>query len=720
MGTRQPSQLQAVKIRNASEMTSTNQSKSRQAKGTNSIKHTKITLFGQVLPNLRRLNIQNSLSPNTFFVLVALAFLLAATTFDFESHAAPLVLEDDLPIGLVPRPQGDTKVALTAYTVDLTFEEKDNSPHFTVVVKTRLHNPSTVNSASIVLDLRGKTNTGAPISGLRLAEGQDATAAVPYAETSYIRTLRPDERMWLTFVYTDELSDIPWSKFQYNLDALNAWQTTVGSVRFTFHLPQGLTHTAFLRVAPDPSRFDTQRLEWQWEELTPQVPIDILFIRPQIWQYIETLRHQIMAGTSQATETLAQLLSDIIMKEGAPEEAVDVFYPEALALWTKIARERPQDPQPWRMLANLYALRAAREADPETYRSLIINALENAWQRGDRSDYVRTQLATVVRSQLEHLVEQQRWQEALEESDYLRDLLGPTGEDEVKRLRQKIALAWAQNLLRRGDENGIREALIAGWGPAVVSYFLPQRPSFAYLHLDIQTRERNRTVVITTTFDPHASPSPKEGWTTWIRAMQRAVPRITATQEDVGNSTVLTLTIPFVNASDLQDAQRRIVDTVPSLPEWAFIRDALSPVRLQYEQTNTLWGKRIVWEEEVDSTTSRQTLDEVISTLKATTQTPLLAEYPQELSDIRKALRQGDIRAWEELRDTARATYNLEWSEGLGPPSAHRWQLKTGEQTIMRASRTVIEPGRAILLAGALLLFWTGLTLLLWHTLGRG
>ncbi len=655
-----------------------------------------------------------------FFLPVLFAFFaIFLPTMDVSAQS--LTAQTTPPVGLVLRPLDKSSIVLNAYTVDVHLDTRaGGGSEVTFVVRARLHNPSTTKPAVISLNTRGRHPDGTPIQNLQFAVGQNEDVARPFSNDHLTRTLQPDERLWLTFVYTETVPASPWMSLHYDLNALRAWPHTVGSVRFTLHIPSSLPRAAFLQVSPDPSRFDSQRLEWQWEELTPRVPVRVLFLLPQTWQRISTLRSRSQSGDMAATEALAKLLHKMVVSKGSPPQVVNWAYPEALGLWARLTEEKPNDPAPWRVMATLYARRAQIKQDPETYRSLILNALENAWKRGDRDPTIRQELASVVRSQVDHLRGEGRWQEALQQLDALSNLLGPSGEMEIKKLREQIALAWVQERLQARDKQGVRKALVAGWGSMILNYFQAQLPSFRYLQLDVHTEEHQRQIIVSAILEPGATPSPAETWHTWLQALRAAAPEAQIIDNHLGNTVVMTARIPFQSASQLRDVEFRLASTVPTLPEWELLRDALSPTRLEQPRQVTFWGERVGWLERVDLSKARQDLDNAMTTLQALSHSALPREFPHELVQVRETLRHEDIAAWQALRDTERVTYVLRWDKGWGPPLARRWQLQSGDRALMQASRIRIDPLRAGTIGGALLLLWTALTLILWLTLGRG
>lgn len=619
---------------------------------------------------------------------------------------------------LVPVPEGDTRVILNAFTVDATLVDAGTAASWQVVVRARLHNPSPSEEAAIRLV---PTTTGdAPLpDDLRFALGRDETQARPLSEATVDRTLRPDERLWLTFVYSVPAGSLPWTRFYYGVNRLAAWPSVVGSVRVSLHLPQQLDREVFLRISPDTTAYNGLLVEWQWEERVPPVPTDVLLIRPSLWQDIVTLRAAAASGDAQATARLARLLSDLVAADKAPQEVVEDFYSQALAAWAALADMRPDDPQPWREMAALYEIRARTSEDPETYTPLVLAALEEAWARGDRDDLTRQHLADVIREQVDHLIAEARWQDALSAAQRLREVLGAEGEREVQDLRHRIALAWARDRAAAGDRPGLREALNAGWGEAVAAYFLPRQPPLRYLALEVTTREREREIVITAALDTSARPDPRETWATFVRLLRAALPDNPIEAEEKGSLVRVRARVPFDTAADLLAAQKRIVGIVPDGPAWALVREGLSPTRLEMEQEPTLWGWRHLWREEVNLSPARAALDEVVAGLRVAMLTPPASDFPDDLLPLLRQERERDLLAWQGLRDEMSAVYVLRWEAPPGPPLARRWHLAVGEHVVMQGERSRPNVPRLALLGGLLLLAWTLVTLGLWRLLGR-
>ncbi len=618
----------------------------------------------------------------------------------------------------VPIPEGDTRVILNAFTVDATLVDTGTTASWQVVVRARLHNPSPSEEAAIRLV---PTTTGdVPLpADLRFTLGRDETQARPLSESVVAHTLRPDERLWLTFVYAVPADSLPWTRFYYGVDRLAGWPSVVGSVRVSLHLARQLDREAFLHISPDTTAYNGLLVEWQWEERVPPVPADVLLIRPSLWQEIVGLRATAARGDAQATARLARLLTDMVTADKVPPEVVDEFYPQALAAWAALADMRPDDPQPWREMAALYEVRGNISGERDTYTPLVLAALEEAWARGDRDEVTRQHLADVIREQVDHLIAEARWQDALSAAQRLREVLGAEAEGEVQDLRHRVALAWARDRAAAGDRPGLMEALNAGWGEAVAAYFLPRQPPLRYLTLEVTTHERDREIVITAALDATARSDPRETWATFVRLLRAALPDDPIETEEKGSLVRVRARVPFDTAADLLAAQKRMVGVVPDGPAWTLVRAGLSPTRLEMEREPTVWGWRHRWREEVDLSPARAALDEVVAGLRVAMLTPPAPDFPDDLLPLLRQERERDLLAWQGLRDEMSAVYVLRWDVPPGPPLARRWHLAVGEHVIMQGERPRPDVPRVALLGGLALLAWTLVTLGLWRLLGR-
>ena len=619
---------------------------------------------------------------------------------------------------LIIVPEGDTRVLLNAFVVDATLDEGNNAPQWRVVVRIRLHNPSRKEKDTVRLAL--STNAGRLPQDLRFAVGRDERQATNFEGNTIERTLAPDERLWLTFVYTVPAGEHPWTHFYFGVNRLSKWPTTVGSVRVSVHMPRQLDREAFLLIRPDTTAYNGLLVEWQWEERVPPLPTETLLIRPSVWEDIHDLRSAAANGDEDATERLARMLTDMVTMAATPRLVVEHFYPEALAMWSTLADLRPEDPRPWREMATLYEARAQVEGVNGPYTALILAALEEAWARGDRDMVTRQHLADVIRQQVETLLAAGQYRDAMSTADRLREVLGPDAEEEALRLRYRAALAWAQARAAEGDRKGMITALNAGWGEAVSSYFLPQQPSLRYLRVEIVTQEQAREITITAALDPTAQPNPQETWDTFVRLLRASFPNdeISTTQE--GSRVRARVRIPFGTADDLLKGQKRLVEVVPDMAEWALVRAALSPVRLETTRTRTLWGWRREWREEVDLSPARAALDDVIARLRVSLVTAPSPDFPQELVPLLQQQREQDLLAWQRLLDEMSAVYVLRWEAPPGPPLARRWRLAVGEHIIMQGERLSPDLTRIAILAGIALVAWTAISLGLWRWLGRG
>ena len=647
---------------------------------------------------------------------IPLLLLLACLLLPFGSTAQGPTSETFPDLVLVPEDR-DTIVLVNAFTVDATLLENSGGSRWQVVTRIRLHNPSPTEPATIRLRLTTNTETSLP-PDLRMTVGRDEDQAQPFASPTYERSLQPDERLWLTFVYTTPVTTTPWTWFRYGVNRLQAWPKVVGSVRVSVHMPRQLPRETFLHISPDTTAYNGLLVEWQWEERTPPVPVEVLVLRPSVWDAIVQGRAGNARGDITAQAQLARLLTDMVTTEGAPHEVVDAFYPEALGLWATLAKARPDDPQPWREMATLYQLQAEHE-DADSYTTLALAALEEAWARGDRSEAAREHLARIIREQVAHLLAEARWQDALAAIQRLEDVLGPGGEDEVADLRRQVAFKWAQAEATDGNREGMLRALSLGWGDSILGYFVPRYPPLRYLTIEVTTEERVRTIVITAALAPGAQPDPQDTWRSIVRALKAAVPAGSVKDEQKGNLVRAEIRIPFADADELRSAQARVVGVIPDRPEWALARAALTPLRLERTRTSTLWSEETRWREEVDLGGVQEAVDEVVGGLRTAMAAPLPPDFPEALVPLLRQQREADLLAWQGLRDEMAAVYTLQWDDPPGPPLYRRWHLAPGEHVLMQATRAQPNVPRLTALAATLLFGWTVLSLVLWRALGR-
>ncbi len=625
--------------------------------------------------------------------------------------------ESPPPHGLLPFPEMDqtADIQLTAFVVDAYFYDEQST--WRILVRFRLYNPSKTDSARLRVHLQGLLPDGTPITEISGGEGYTDNPTTPFPQLTFERTLHPEERVWYTFLYTGQAPSTPWIRFSYSLGQLTAWPDPVGSVRVTVHMETVLEQHAYLYIHPSPTQFNGQNVEWQWENRTPNADTELLFIRPQTWAQIEQWRERTRQKDERAIESLAKTLTEWVTHPEAPDEIVRTFYPEALALWTQLAHLRPADPTPWQFMVTLYRTQAQRTHDENTYRPLILTALREAWKRGDQREETRQQLATLTQAQIDYLLRSHRWQEALEQLNTFADLLGPQHQSQISHLRQQIALEWAQERLGAQDWEGVRTALKAGWGKAILAYFQPQGPTFHYLSLEVYTVEQTRTITITAALNTMVQPPGDEVWNNLLSLVPTALPQASMNHERQGHIVRMRLDLPFATAEDLREQQRRFVGILPDTPEWEPIRNALNPRFLRRTEHTTLWGWTTVWEEEVDLTPAQERLSQNLKRLQATLTTPPTPDFPQDLYPVLRAFRAADIEAWTQFMEHINIVYKLKWTTPPGPPEARQWRVHLGEHLVMQAERPMIAPVRLAAIIGVLLLAWTAVSLLLWRAL---
>jgi len=672
---------------------------------------------------MQRTNHRGHMYIQALKILLLLTVLLGDLWLPGKVWAAPLTEEgESTPIvGLIPRPispEPDTPVELSAFTVDATYDA--NHPDIMhMVVRVKLHNTSRTETHAVTLDVRGYTNQHLPISPLLATEGKDPARATVYPHPSLTRTLRPEQRLWLTFVYTDTVGNAPWVMFEYHIDKLQAWPTPVRSARVTIHSTPPLEQGALLEVSPPLSRNNGRALEWQWDGRTPSEPLRVFFIAPHHWQRIQQLREGVNQGDEEARRELAEWLTQWLTQPETPPPVWQAFYPEVVALWTQEASAHPDDPTPYRILAQLYRDRAQYSDNPDAYQSLILDALEKAWDRGARDATIRVALAKATREHIQRLRREKRWSEALKQLQHLRSILGPTGEREIQHLREQIALDWVKDRLAVHDQEGVLNALQAGWGDTILNYFRPHLPAFHYADVRVHTTQNRREITLSVFLNEPTPPTFEEDWNTWLKTLPTALPEAEIQHHSLGPQRTVTVTFPFATASDITEAQHMLTDSMPDLPEWAPLKDALSPQELVFTRTPRMWGYRMNWQETLSLTQARQRLDEVATDLRVSAQTPLPPDFPEILGEVRQAFREQDIRAWQAYRDAFHAVYTITWEEGWGPPAGSRLVLRTGETGTLHVAREVVYPRQAYVLGGLLFLAWTGLSWGLWRWLGE-
>ena len=634
--------------------------------------------------------------------------------------ARPVLAQGDAP-GFVPVPaEGhDPRVVLNALTVDITVQDDATAPSLAVVVRLRLLNSSTTEPARAVLRLQARTQRGER-PALSLVLGTDPAQAQPYEGDLWSFTLRPDQRQWVTVTYTEPLPPTLWARVAYGVDRLAVWPTVVGSVRVTLHFPRRLDQRAMLEVAPDPSRYDGEVWEWQWEDAVPPQAVRAVFFRPTWWDRMQAWRAAAKAGDVNAAAQLAEALTEAVVDPTAPAVVAEVLYPEALALWTQVANARPEDPTPWQALARLYAAQAATSTRPDAYRALAVAALEAAWERGAQDPALREELAQAVREQIRAYVQARRWQDALRQVDRLAALLGPEGEDEVTRLRQDVALAWAQDRLTAGDLEGVQTAVEAGWGSRLRGYFLPRRPALRYLGVEVLTTDARRAITVTATLDPDVAPNPREAWASMIQEWRKVLPEGAVTAAEQGHTVVARVVFPYTTAADIRRVQERLLTAVPETPAWALLQDALRPRDLVLQEAATWWGAWREWRETVDLSPSRQALDDAITGVRLSLRGISPQDFPRPLLPALERLRAEDIAAWEALRDRSDVVYRIRWRAGWLPPTYRRWHLRAGEQALLFVRRPIPDPARVAGVGFLALAGWTLGTWALWRWLGRG
>lgn len=595
--------------------------------------------------------------------------------------------QESYPGGYVLIPVGRTPIVLLSTTADATIYEQTPQVFIDVQAAYRLHNNDKRQAQKLTVAFPGYAVDGPAPQGVTLtASGHEVTFRE--ADTNWWLadvTLQPDERTSLVLKYTAPLGEGPFVTFRHPLDvAAKAWPGNLESARFTLAFSEPPNPQSWIRLTPENYKLTAESINWSFDAVDPQAPIDYLFLRPSLWERLRKARQAAVAADAPAAASIA--LGDVYVElASAGDDAIfDRYFPLAVAAYNLAQAKAPSDPAAYIALAGLFRQRAGRASPPDpSYLALATNQLATALENGVQDAGITE---TVVKDYAA-LIEAARQEGDFDAANtYFRrlDELAthvPTVLDNAALVdeRRRLAIDWAREVLADEGPAPSRAVLEESLGPGIAQ---PPDAHFAHLNglqVTTDTQLGHRRIEITAV--------PREGGESLVQDLQNAL-----TAADAGAVTlagtqppVIQVDLSFGDAGELRQRQQRLADSLTDEPEWTALKAMLEPERLEWRRNDVRWRSQDSWNEQVSLVDvaavlgqQAQALDQAAGNLDTTDELNVL------LADLWRA----EAETWRRLGENNRARFTLTLQPEPGAPIVRTWSIAAGETTTMTGSAT--------------------------------
>lgn len=639
-------------------------------------------------------------------VLVLSIALFASLTLHSVSaqDATPFI-----PVALAPLDR-QSPLELTALTVDAEISEVNGRTIASGTAVFKMHNTDLANPVEVVVgfpewaspsanfDPAAFTSFQVSVDGKTPPFGE-TTAPVRYGETerevkwyTFKVTLEPDEKKTVTTDFVQDLGDSLFPRFTYGILVGNRWKNAVGSARITVKMPSTTTNEQFVALDPTLPTFDGQRVTWLWTNLNPDADPGITLIRPSTWQSLLAQRALVVQNPEDAG---ARLQLGLIYKELASVESPrrDNWLSQAVAEFEMAARLEPDNVRAVRLLAELYEQRAGAPNGPRD-ASYVTLAMDH-WQKliGTRADAdARKQLgedsfflALDARARGEFERALKLFQDA---RTFAPDGAGPlyTPERLVNELQAtRVAAARAEV-----DKGNITSALTyarAAYGDNFEEGFGDYLSAVMLNRATISTTLGERRIQLRLVAYPAKSDASTKEVLAVASAMNASGVAAAMLEEDESSYT-LTLTIPFASDADLKDSLTKLVQAIPDRPDWALVRDVLSPASLDLKAEDDTFARRLFYREEVDLRPGQAKIQTVLNKMSADIGAWSAASQHDADTQLKLALAQHTQNWWYKALSSLVLTYHFDAGGGV----TRDWTISVGSNRILEYNAETFRP----------------------------
>jgi len=507
------------------------------------------------------------------------------------------------PGGYTLMPLDPGPVKLLSMTVDANIRDDGEQAIAEVQAVFRVHNQDKQNDRTLTVAVPGYPVPKPPPTQLSFTTGGDEIPVTPGFQQWWVGEikLKPNQRRNLVLIYSASLGNTPFVRFSYPMDlTAQVWPDRLNSARVTLTFNEVPNPQSWLKLTPDSYKLTAESITWSYDTEDPQEPIDLVMMRPSLWNRLHTARKEAVAPDAPAASHMAlgNIYSELATTSDDDPTIFERYFPLAAAAYSQAKLTTPDDPEPYLLLSQLYQTRAELDNPPDsTYTSLAVNELAVALEHGVRDpaiiENVSQNFATLVaRARLQGDYDTansylKRLEELVEASEI--SLENETLTEE----RRRLVIDWVTTVLQDQGPGPARAVLEDNFGQ---ESSLPANAQFARLnsmHIATETELGERVITIEI--------APRSGSEAFVQALYEALSNTGIAEVDLYDTQplILRIALPFEDALHLLDKQQTLAAALPSEPEWTLLSSVLLPQSLTWTSTDEGWRTTDTYEEDV-------------------------------------------------------------------------------------------------------------------------
>ncbi len=604
-----------------------------------------------------------------------------------------------VPVALAPT-QRDTPIELVALTLDADISESNGHTFVNGESSFKLHNTDPLNDLQVSVGFpawAGDPYTFDParlgtfavnVDGVKVKTLTPARADLKIGGTlravdwyTFTLTIAGDEKKTVSYNFQQDLGDSAMPQFNYGLLPATDWKGSIGSARLTLRFPEATTLEQIVAYDPPNPDFDGTSLTWHFTTKEPTANPSLTLLRPSTWNDLNAKRRAAQQNPNDAnTRTVFGNLLRQLASLDSPRR--DSFYMQAIAELETAVRLDSNNRSARQSLGALYEARAGAAAGPRQVGYVQLAVAQ--WEALAASDAnVRKQLAEDYFYL--GLDAQTRGDFANAATFFDKaSALAPSGAGPLFRpeyaaaQRRSLNIAWARALLDQNDPANAMLKARATLGDKFMASVTP--PLFFVTHAEVATSSKTRAMTFVLT--PSASAVELQNAVSGVVAALRAAGADANMTVD-GSTTVFSIILTFEDPNDLRAQLNALAQTLPDRADWALVRAALSPGRLEWNETDDLFTHTTRYGEEVDlSGACNAFTAQLNETFKNLAPLETIAPNDDE-AQLKRALLKYAQRGWqnalslgqvvysagaEEARVDACAAQTLAWSSSRWRP----------------------------------------------------
>ncbi len=642
-------------------------------------------------------------------------------------------------VNMVPLRGKHRGIVLRSQTVDATIFEDAAGVWADTDIRYRLQNPDT-KAITVTVALPGPRALPAGLpDGIEMRVAGEAVELLPGTETAeggdpilWTRISLPPKRSTdIQITYRQALPEQDGMVvFTYMSAASKDWARAPEGVKVNVRFRTPVEADSILSVAPPPDESETGSMTWQWEGEKNLADIGLVMMAPSWWAAYTAEREKAASAEATASDfvALAERYKNLAQLPLLPFQDVgffDRFYPSAVSSLEEavanpqVARS-PEAASVFTTLALLYDERARASGgdDRYLYTQLAADVAIRGLATGHADPGLRELASRVLEQALTLAQERNDADAARNYRAQLESLQqGANGLSDDDRERTRV-LDEARLALDRKDYRQARQ-LLAG----LIATDAPAAPQVSALLIETSTTPGRRDIRVTSSDGEETGSGPA-----LLQALHAALSKTTGASVNL-DAQGLTITIPFIRASEMLAVQHALATRLPELPEAALLRDVLQAKELVFTAGTEPLRTTETYIEEISLQPCREQwldiakrLDDAASLMGAPD-----ASASLQVNDTKRLMTsvlRHDAEAWRQLNASSRVVYRLRLSDAY--QIEREWSAEPGAARLLTANATrwrdeQVKRAFAGVSAGAVALagVFTGLTLLISRLIRR-